>query len=208
MTYPSSDVNTSRLDAGTDSPAAARPSLLDLAQKFNLLRGHISAFWQGVLATSSQAAARSALGAVGTADTIAQAAHAATADSATTAGSAAAVPWTGVSGRPTAVSAFTNDAGYLTTAFGYGQTIQEPSRALDTSYTNSSGKLRICTVVGTGAVGNLVGYINTGSGFVEGPIVTIPSSASFATLTLLVPIAATYKVDQQNGASIYKWQEY
>ena len=202
MTYPSSDVNTSPLDAGTDSPAAARPSLLDLAQKFNLLRSHISAFWQGVLATSSQAAARSALGAVGTADTIAEAAHAATADS------AAAVPWTGVSGRPTAVSAFTNDAGYLTTAFGYGQTIQEPSRALDTSYTNSSGKLRICTVVGTGAVGNLVGYINIGSGFVEGPIVTIPSSASFATLTLLVPIAATYKVDQQNGASIYKWQEY
>lgn len=119
MTYPISDVDTSQLDAGTDSPAAARSSLLDLAQKFNAMRGFFNTFWQGVLATSSQASARAALDAVGTADTIAQAAHAATADAA---GSADSVPWSGVSGRPTNVSAFTNDAEYLTAASGGGVT--------------------------------------------------------------------------------------
>jgi hypothetical protein len=38
------------------------------------------------------------------------------ADSATNANNAANVPWTGVSARPTAVSAFSNDAGYITAA--------------------------------------------------------------------------------------------
>lgn len=38
MTYPTVDVNTDNLDAGTDDPSLARSDLLDLAQKFNALR--------------------------------------------------------------------------------------------------------------------------------------------------------------------------
>lgn len=38
MAYPTVNVNTTNLDVGTDNPALARTDLLDLAQKFNLLR--------------------------------------------------------------------------------------------------------------------------------------------------------------------------
>lgn len=62
MTYPSSDVSTTDMDAGTDSPAAARSDLLDLATKFNLLRNHVSTFMQGLFTAADQAAARAALG--------------------------------------------------------------------------------------------------------------------------------------------------
>lgn len=58
------------------------------------------------------------------------------------AGSAASVAWTGVSGRPTAVSAFTNDSGYLT---GSG-TIQNANFAgtVNTGYSNrTSGNYQI-----------------------------------------------------------------
>lgn len=45
---------------------------------------------------------------------VANANHATTADSATHADSAGSVAWTNVSGRPTNVSQFTNDSGYIT----------------------------------------------------------------------------------------------
>lgn len=38
MAYPTVNVNTTNLDVGTDNPALARTDLLDLTQKFNLLR--------------------------------------------------------------------------------------------------------------------------------------------------------------------------
>lgn len=38
MAYPTVNVNTTNLDVGTDNPALARTDILDLAQKFNLLR--------------------------------------------------------------------------------------------------------------------------------------------------------------------------
>lgn len=49
MTWPASDVGTTNADAGSDSPATARTDLLDLMQKFNLLRNHVSALMQTVL---------------------------------------------------------------------------------------------------------------------------------------------------------------
>lgn len=55
----------------------------------------------------------------GNAATATNASHASSADAATNAsyaGSAGAVPWTGVSGRPTALSQFANDAGFVTSA--------------------------------------------------------------------------------------------
>jgi len=63
MTYPSSDVVTTNTDATGDSPALARVDILDLMQKFNLLRNHISTFIQGLLSSTDAAAARGTLGA-------------------------------------------------------------------------------------------------------------------------------------------------
>lgn len=50
MAWPASDVGTTNTDAGTDSPATARSNLLDLMQKFNLLRNHVIPVWQNILA--------------------------------------------------------------------------------------------------------------------------------------------------------------
>lgn len=62
MTYPSSDVSRTNLDAGTDSPQLARADLDDLAAKFNLLRNHISAYMQGLIDDPDAATARATLG--------------------------------------------------------------------------------------------------------------------------------------------------
>jgi hypothetical protein len=63
MTWPSSDVPTTNLDAGTDNPQTARADLLSLAQAVNLLRNHFSTFMRGVVEAVDAAAARTALGA-------------------------------------------------------------------------------------------------------------------------------------------------
>lgn len=73
MTYPSSDVSTTDMDAGTDSPATARSSLLDLAQKFNELRNHVGTVMRTMLSATTPADARTAIGALGASDTIANA---------------------------------------------------------------------------------------------------------------------------------------
>lgn len=62
MPYPDSDVDTSNFDAGTDNPAIARSSFLDLAQKFNFLRNWISTFGRGLINAANADAARIALG--------------------------------------------------------------------------------------------------------------------------------------------------
>lgn len=62
MTWPTADVSTTSLDAGSDSAATARASLLDLAQKFNQMRAHVSAFMQGLLGSASAGTACTALG--------------------------------------------------------------------------------------------------------------------------------------------------
>jgi hypothetical protein len=63
MTWPTSDVATTNNDAGTDSPASWRTDSLDLAQKVNQIRNHVTAFIQGLLANADAAAARTTLGA-------------------------------------------------------------------------------------------------------------------------------------------------
>jgi len=65
MTWPTSDVDTTKTDQGTDDPSQARAALADLIVKFNQARNHVSAYVQGVLAAASAAAARVALGTVG-----------------------------------------------------------------------------------------------------------------------------------------------
>lgn len=62
MTWPSSDVDTTDTDSASDNPANARADILDLMQKFNQLRAHVTAFMQGVLDDADAAAARNSLG--------------------------------------------------------------------------------------------------------------------------------------------------
>lgn len=65
MTWPASDVNTTNVDSPNDSPAVARSDFLDLKQKFNQIRNHVSSVMQGFLSSASLAAARASLGAAG-----------------------------------------------------------------------------------------------------------------------------------------------
>ncbi len=59
MTWPSSDVPTTALDAGTDTPP--RSVFMAWAQAFNQMRAHVTTFMQGVLGSADAAAARTAL---------------------------------------------------------------------------------------------------------------------------------------------------
>ena len=63
MPWPTTPVPTTNLDAGTDNPQAARADLLDLVQKFNEMRAHVSAFAQTLLDDADQAAALATIGA-------------------------------------------------------------------------------------------------------------------------------------------------
>jgi len=120
MAFPTSDVNTQHFDdPNTDSPAEARGSLLDLVQKFNGLRAFFNSFWLGLLATTSQATARGGLGATTVGSAVFTAVDPLTARTAIgaigpdgTVANANNVPWTGVTGRPTDLGAFSNGPGY------------------------------------------------------------------------------------------------
>lgn len=61
-TWPSANVNTTNLDSDTDSTTAARVDLLDLTNKFNQARAHVSAWAQGLLDDTDAAAGRATLG--------------------------------------------------------------------------------------------------------------------------------------------------
>lgn len=66
MTWPASNVTIANTDAVGDNPQAARADILDLMQKFNLLREHFSVFMHDFAELQNAGAARNALGAVGT----------------------------------------------------------------------------------------------------------------------------------------------
>jgi len=62
MTWPNSDVDTTKTDAGPDDPSQARAHLNDLIVKFNQLRNHVSAFTQTFLDDANAAAVFATLG--------------------------------------------------------------------------------------------------------------------------------------------------
>ena len=59
MTWPSSDVPTTGMDAGTDTPP--RSTFLAWAQAFNQMRAHVTTFMQGLLGSADAATARATL---------------------------------------------------------------------------------------------------------------------------------------------------
>ena len=63
MVWPTVAVVTTNLDAGTDSPAAARANILDAVSKQNQMMAHVSTFGASLLDDASAAAARATLGA-------------------------------------------------------------------------------------------------------------------------------------------------
>lgn len=63
MTWPTVDTNTTNVDATGDSPALARADFLDLIQKFNQMRAHVSTLAQTILNRATAALMRTDLGA-------------------------------------------------------------------------------------------------------------------------------------------------
>lgn len=123
------------------------------------------------------------------------------------AATASAVAWTGVSGRPTAVSAFTNDAGYVTSSLGVGQSWQNVtgSRAAGTTYTNSTGK-PIAISVQTLDLGSNTQATITVAGSVVFQTHINNSVGYQPNLTAVVPPGATYSVSLSNY-SVTNWFE-
>ena len=62
MTWPTTTIPTANMDAGTDSPAAARAELLQQTQQVNQMRDHVSTFAATLLDDADAAAARATLG--------------------------------------------------------------------------------------------------------------------------------------------------
>lgn len=92
MTWPSSDVNTSNADAGTDSPATFRTDVFDLINKFNVLRSHLSTLGQTLVSRATAALMRGDLGATTVGDAVFTATSAA--DARTALGAQAAIGYT------------------------------------------------------------------------------------------------------------------
>jgi len=99
----------------------------------------------------------------------------------------------------------TGTANSLNAGIGVNQTWQNvaSSRAYSVTYTNSTGKPIMVKVVGTGAVNNLVFYIDGNELEVE----TNLGSAQFVTVGGIVPNGSTYSCVGQGGLSVYRWHE-
>lgn len=61
MTWPTVNIVTTDMDAGTDSPATARTAIYDLAQKVNQMMSHVSPYMAAVFGSTTASAARSNL---------------------------------------------------------------------------------------------------------------------------------------------------
>jgi len=174
MAFPTSDVDTQHLDASTDSPAAARGSLLDLVQKFNALRAFFNSFWLGLLATTSAATARTGLGA-------------------TTVGSAVFTAANQTEAR-TAIGAI--DTGLGITQQWY---IYSSGYSINTNYINTSGAPIVVVVnciFNTGSDGLIkVDEIVCSTHFI--PSVGINGWATV--LTAIVPNNSSFRIESNTG---------
>lgn len=203
MTWPSSDVSRTNCDATGDNPQSFRADVLDLIDKFNLLRNHVSSFIQGLLIATNAAAARATLGAaisgtnnditslsspaIGAATCTTQAVNTNTTQVANTAFVMAQGAYMGPA---SAAQTKTNVAG---------------SRAIGTVYTNSTGRAIVVMVRVTG------GTLSPHRATIDGDVVqehTEVSSSYVYSFLLIVPNGATYSITQGGtGASVLSWWE-
>lgn len=158
------------------------------------------------------------------ADTATTAGSATTADSATTATTALGLNFTGTSGaiKVAGVDRVVIDSGGIASGIkagsvtntelatavkplGVGQTWQDltASRALSTTYTNSTGR-PIQIVIGyTGAIATPTLIINGLSIFCN----TLPNAGYQGQINIIVPDGNTYRINPGGGESIVKWLE-
>ncbi len=89
---------------------------------------------------------------------------------------------------------------------GFGQTWQSPTRASDTTYTNSTGKPIMIAVSGvsTGVSAVIVGYVDGVERIAGGTSTSAP--AYVAGFSLIIPDGSTYKVSAGNCTLNY-WAE-
>lgn len=182
MSYPTAAVNTTNADAGTDVPATFRSDVLDAIQKLNQMIAHTSAFAATLLDDANATAARATLGALGASDTIANATNAATA------------------------ATCTGNAATASNVIGTGQTVQSVTRAMSTTYTNSTGKT-IVAYVSIAVNPSTICQAIVGGFSVLGVNVGPSAPSMTMTVTLLVPNGVSYSIINSNSASILGWLE-
>lgn len=158
------------------------------------------------------------------ADTATTAGSATTADSATTATTALGLNFTGTSGaiKVAGVDRVVIDSGGIASGIkagsvtntelatavkplGVGQTWQDltASRALSTTYTNSTGRPIQIAIGYTGAIATPTLVINGISIFCN----TLPNAGYQGQISIIVPDGNTYRLNPGGGESIFKWLE-
>lgn len=103
-------------------------------------------------------------------------------------------------------TASTDTANSLNAGIGVNQTWQTPSRAIGTTYTNSTGKPILVSITYSCNSGNSVqGLVINGTTVYAGSVTTAGYPGSF---TLLVPNGATYVTTTNAGTlTLISWNE-
>ena len=169
MTWPTTAIPTTNLDAGTDSPATARANLLQLAQQVNQLQAHVSAFAATLLDDADTATARTTLGAG-------------------TVGNLLFIAPTQDYAR--------NTLG-LEVPVGQGQTFQNltGSRALSTTYTSPASRAIFVMVTAQAGSAQRFYIAIGGAGDSFGTV----GASSYGSIQFLVPANTTYRVELTGG---------
>ena len=228
MTWPASDVGTTNVDATGDSPSTARADFLDLFQKFNQLRNHVSVLGQSLLNRATSALMRTDLGAaasgantditslsapaLGAATATTQAVDNNTTKVATTAfvvaqaasATPAAASGSGVVGTSTRY-ARGDHAHPVAASLGVSQSWTDvkttPGRVLSTTYNNGTGKpiaARVAVTINLGQSCTLVVGSMTS--------VITAANAEFRSVDFVVPAGVNYSVSVSGGA-LNSWYE-
>lgn len=223
MTWPTDPVDTSALDAGTDTPP--RATFFSWAQKFNQLIAHVSGYMQGLLASADAAAARTTLdvpsrggnGASGTwgisingnaanlsrsvtGAGLASGGGALTADRTITVTAASQAQAEAGTDNATAMTPLRTAQAADKRAIGYGQQWRSPGRSTNTNYQNTQGKPIQVSINGY----NGIIYVSTdGSSWVD--LANLGTSTNGTTATFIVPPLHWYYVAA--GTTVYRWRE-